>query len=236
DRLRRILLVGPGDPYLETALSYLPSTELYGVTPDRYGPDTHSELFDLVIFEGFLPPELPHSAVLAIAPPATSDLGEVIGKLTDPGIATLPTDDPILKFVDLSSVHIGTATKLALPSWARSVIPGPQGAPLLYAGEHGGRRAAVLAFLPRNTDLPLQVAFPVLLSNLAGELLGDAAAPTQALSPGDPVTIPVPAGATSIKVTRPDGSVVELAPATVDAPKVAFSQTDLLGVYTATPV
>jgi hypothetical protein len=156
--------------------------------------------------------------------------------LTDPGIGTLPADDPILKFVDLSSVHIGKATKLALPGWARSVIPGPQGSPLLYAGEHDGRRAAVMAFLPRNSDLPLQVAFPVLISNLAGELLGGAAAPTQALTPGDPVTLPVPAGATSLNVTRPDGSAVELAPATADAPTVAFSQTDLLGVYTATPV
>ena len=236
DRLRRVLLVGPGDPYLETALTYLPNTELYGVTPDKYGPDTHPELFDLIIFEGFLPPQLPSAAVLAIGPPATSDLGEVIGTLSDPGIATLPTDDPVLKYVDLSSVHIGKAAKLALPAWARSVIPGPAGAPLLYTGEHGGRRAAVMAFLPRNSDLPLQVAFPVLMSNLAGELLGGSAAPTQALSPGDPVTIPVPAGATSIKVTRPDGSVVELAPATADAPTVAFSQTDLLGVYTATPV
>ncbi|HTK44902.1 MAG TPA: VWA domain-containing protein [Patescibacteria group bacterium] len=236
DRLRRILLVGPGDPYLETALTFLPSTELYGVTPDKYGPDTHPELFDLVIFESFLPPQLPGAAVLAIAPPATSDLGEVIGTLTDPGIATLPTDDPILRYVDLSSVHIGKATELALPAWARSVIPGPRGVPLLYLGEHGGRRAAVMAFLPRNSDLPLQVAFPVLMSNLLGELLGGSAAPTQALSPGDPVTIPVPAGATSVKVTRPDGSVVELAPATADAPAVSFSQTDQLGVYTSTPV
>jgi hypothetical protein len=236
DRLRRILLVGPGDPYLETALTYLPNTELYGVTPDKYGPSTHPELFDLVIFEGSLPPELPHSAVLAIAPPATSDLGEVVGTLTDPGIATLPADDPILRFVDLSSVHIGKATKLALPGWARSVIPGPQGSPLLYTGELDGRRAAVMAFLPRSSDLPLQVAFPVLMSNLAGELLGGGAAPTQALSPGDPVTIPLPAGATTINVTRPDGSVVELAPATGDAVSVPFSQTDLLGVYTATPV
>ncbi len=236
DRLRRILLVGPGDPYLETALTYLPNTELYGVTPDKYGPSTHPELFDLIIFEGYLPGVLPKAAVLAIAPPATSDLGEVIGTLADPGIATLPAEDPILKYVDLSSVHIGKATKLTLPAWARSVIPGPGGAPLLYAGEHDGRRTGVMAFLPRNSDLPLQVAFPVLMSNLAGELLGGGSAPTQAVTPGDPVTIPVPAGAASIKVERPDGSIVELAPATDDAPSVAFSQTDLLGVYTATPV
>ena len=35
DRLRRVLLVGAGDPYLSTALSYLPDTEVYGVAPEK---------------------------------------------------------------------------------------------------------------------------------------------------------------------------------------------------------
>ena len=35
---RLVLLVGEGDPYLETALSYLPNVELYGVEPADYGP------------------------------------------------------------------------------------------------------------------------------------------------------------------------------------------------------
>ena len=57
-----MLLVSEGDPYLETALSYLPDTELYGVTPGPLRPthgDRGTELFDLIIFEGFLPDELP---------------------------------------------------------------------------------------------------------------------------------------------------------------------------------
>jgi hypothetical protein len=240
DRQRNILVVGDGDPYLETALTFLPSVNLFGVKPADFPAKavrTDGSKWDLIVFEGVAPSNLEMAgAVLSIAPPSTGDLGEVIGTLTDPGIATLPTDDPILKYVDLSSVHIGKAVELALPGWARSVIPGPKGAPLLYAGEHDGRRAGVLAFLPRNSDLPLQVAFPVLMSNLAGELLGGSAAPTEALSPGDPVTLPVPSGATSINVTRPDGSVVQLAPATANSPSVAFSQTDLLGVYTAAAV
>jgi hypothetical protein len=239
-RQRNVLIVGEGDPYLETALTFLPNLNLFGVKPADYPTKavrTDGTAWDLIVFEGVAPSNLElGKAVLLVGPAATSDLGEVVGTLTDPGIGTLPTDDPILKYVDLSSVHIGKAAELALPEWARSVIPGPHGAPLLYVGEHGGRRAAVMAFVPRNSDLPLQVAFPVLMSNLAGELLGGSAAPTQALSPGDPVTVPVPAGATSIKVTRPDGSMVELAPGTADAPSVAFSQTDELGVYTATPV
>lgn len=236
DRLRRILLVSEGDPYLETALTYLPNTELYGVAPANYGPATHPELFDLVIFEGFLPDELPSAAVLAIAPPATSPLGEVTGTLTDPGIGSLSPDEPILRYVDLTSTHIGRASRLVLPAWARTVIPGPRGAPLLYVGELDGRRAGVLAFLPRNSDLPLQVAFPVLIANLTGELLGGSAAPTTAVVPGDPVSLPLPAGATALRVTRPDGSTVELAPATPGAGSVVFSQTDELGVYSAVAI
>ncbi|HSO28767.1 MAG TPA: VWA domain-containing protein [Candidatus Sulfomarinibacteraceae bacterium] len=233
DRLRRVLLVAEGDPYLETALAYLPNTELYGVAPSDYGPATHAELFDLVIFEGDVPDELPPTAVLAIAPRATSALGEVAGILRDPPIGTLDPAEPLLRYVDLSTTHVGTATKLALPVWARAVIPGPAGSPLLYAGELGGRRAAVLAFEPRQSDLPLQVAFPILLSNLAGELMGGSAAPVEAVAPGDPVSLPLPAGATALAVTRPDGSVVELAPGTDGAASVLFSQTDQLGVYSA---
>ena len=43
DRPRLILVVGPGDPYLETALSYLPNVELFGVTAGRVrsGQRTH---------------------------------------------------------------------------------------------------------------------------------------------------------------------------------------------------
>ena len=58
DRERLILVVGPGDPYLETALSYLPNVELFGVTPAEYGPATERQdgrPWDLVIFEGALP-------------------------------------------------------------------------------------------------------------------------------------------------------------------------------------
>ncbi len=236
ERLRRILLVSDGDPYLETALTFLPNTELYGVKPGAYGPATHPELFDLIIFEGTLPADLPATAILVIAPRTSSVAGEVIGTLKDPGIGSLDPAEPMLRYVDLSTTHVGTAVKMVLPAWARTVIPGPGGAPLLYSGELGGRPAAVLAFEPRLSDLPLQVAFPILISNLAGELMGGSAAPTQAIDPGSPVSLPVPAGATGLSVTRPDGSAVELVPGTLGGGSVTFSQTDLLGVYTAVAI
>ena len=238
DRPRLILVVGPGDPYLETALSYLPNVELFGVTLDEYGPATERKdgrPWDLVIFEGALPATLPKSPILAIGPTATSSLGAVTGTLNDPGIGSLDPAEPILRYVDLSTTHIASAAKLALPEWARTVIPGPNGAPLLYAGTRAGLPTAVLAFEPRKSDLPLQVAFPVLMANLTGELLGGSAAPTEAVQPGTPVDLAIPADATGLAVKRPDGSVIELVPGTDRAVSVTFSGTDLPGIYTVTP-
>ena len=238
-RQRNILIVGEGDPYLETALSYLPNSRLFGLTPGEYPAGavrTDGTAWDLIIFEGTVPAALPSVPILAIAPPRSSPLGEVTGTLTNPGIATLGTDEPILRYVDLSTIHIASARKLELPAWARSVIPGPKGAPLLYAGLRAGLPTAVLAFEPRESDLPLQVAFPILLANLTGELFGGSAAPATAVKPGDPVALTIPAGAVGLHVTAPDGRAVDLLPGAASGTTVTYTQTDQLGIYTATPI
>jgi Ca-activated chloride channel homolog len=238
-RSRNVLLVGSGDPYLETALSYLPDTNLFGVAPDRYPQDarrTDGTGWDLIIFEDYVPAELPSTPVLAIAPPKTSPLGTVTGSLTNPGIGAIDTTDPILRYVDLSTVHIGEAVKMDLPAWARAVIPGPGTAPLLYSGSLNGYPTAVMAFPPRRSDLPLQVAFPVLLANLAGELMGGSETPQDAIAPGAPVTLSIPDGATGVRVERPDGSADDLLAPSTGSRAVTFARTDLPGIYTVTPI
>jgi hypothetical protein len=239
ERPRNVLLVGEGDAYLETALSYLPNVSLFGLAPKDYpggAVRTDGTEWDLIIFERYVPSTVPDVPVLLIAPQTSSPIVDVTGKLTNPGIGTLLPDEPILRFVDLSTTHIAEAAALELPDWARSVIPGPRGAPLLLAGVRAGLPTAVLAFEPRLSDLPLQVAFPILIANLTGELMGGSAAPLEAVDPGDPVTLSIPAGAIALSVERPDGSVVMLAPGTAGAASVTFTQTEQLGIYTATPI
>jgi Ca-activated chloride channel family protein len=239
DRDRNILIVGEGDPYLETALTYLPHSRLFGLKPSDYpagAERTDGTSWDLIIFERTLPETIPSTPILVIAPPETSGVGEVAGTLKDPGVGRLATDEPVLRYVDLSTTHIASARELVLPAWARTVIPGPKGAPLLYAGVRAGLPTAVLAFEPRESDLPLQVGFPILIANLTGELLGGSSAPASAVKPGDPVVLPIPAGAAGLRVERPDGSTVDLVPGSSSGRTVTFSQTDELGVYTARPI
>ena len=169
------------------------------------------------------------SPILAIGPTASSPLGSVTGTLTNPGIGTLDPAEPVLRYVDLSTTHIAEAVQLALPDWARTVIPGPKNAPLLYAGERAGLRTAVLAFEPRQSDLPLQVAFPILLANLTGELLGGGAAPSEAVTPGQPVQLAIPAGASGLTVTTPDGRTIDLVPESTGGSLVTFAADERAG-------
>jgi Ca-activated chloride channel family protein len=236
DRVQKILLVGPGNVYLQNALSLLPNVELYGATPAEWDTTTGKEKFDLIVFDGFLPPVLPAKPILAIAPPATSALGTVSGSVDGPLLGQLPQDEPLLRNVDLTRLHVNKAKKLELPVWARSVIPGPPGSSLLYSGVRDGLPTAVLAFDLRQSDLPLQVAWPILVANLTSELLGLDRAAAEPIAPATPVELPIPLDTAVVKITRPDGSIVELPPSATGAASVTFVETRQLGVYRAEAV
>jgi Ca-activated chloride channel homolog len=235
DRPRYVLLVGPGNVFLQNAFSLLPNVELYGTTPEKYADTAADPLFDsydLVVFDGFLPPQLPPKAILAFAPPASSPLGEVTGTLDRFGLGQLPAEEPLLRGVDLSRVHIARTQQMELPDWARAVIPGTDG-PLLYSGLREGLPTTVFAFDLRQSDLGLQYAWPILVSNLAGELLGLGMSALDPLAPSSPLELPVPPGSAGVRLTLPDGSVEEVVRGATGSGSVTIVSTSQLGVYRA---
>jgi hypothetical protein len=108
------------------------------------------------------------------------------------------------------------------------VVVDGDGGPMLLAGERAGRRIVVLAFDLHQSDLPLQVAFPLLLSNIVGYLAPGSGAEAAQLAPGQPLAIPVDASITDVRVTRPDGQVV---PVPVQNGQAIYADTDALGPY-----
>jgi len=79
----------------------------------------------------------------------------------------------LLAFVNFSNLHVAQAQGVRAP-WA-SPLGVSKGGSLLLAGEKDNRRVAVITFDLLKSDLPLQVDFPILVSNLARWLLNQPA-------------------------------------------------------------
>ncbi|MBN1812091.1 MAG: BatA and WFA domain-containing protein [Anaerolineae bacterium] len=224
----RVLLVSEGNLFLERALGALPSVDLTRLSPDQPLP---SELYDLYVYDRVVTGTLPTGNLWLIGPTSSASDGfsiEVSGVFTATTITDVAADDPLLRYVDLSNVHVLQARGVEPPPGARVLVEA-RGGPLLFVAERPEGRLAVLTFDLHDSDLPLQIAFPILTANLADWLLPQGAARFPAtVRPGDPVLIPPDPEAVEISVTAPDGerhsiSVGEQAP--------VFVATDRLGVY-----
>ena len=238
-----IRIVGAGNRFLETALQLMPNVEITLVQPDLTKSDASNQPADqlanqrvdqLTVFDSFAPTgTLPGGNLLFIAPPHSTEAFSVTGRLDEPTLAAVVADDPLLRYVDLRDVSVQDAASLSLPAWGRAVIvDGKTNAPLLVIGERDGRRIAVLAFDLRRSDLPLRVAFPILIANLIDALVpGGAAGGPVNVEPGRPLSIAAPPQASAIGVRTPDGQPHTLTPANGG---VLFDQTDQLGVYEIT--
>ena len=223
---QRALLVSAGNLFLERAVASLPEISAFRVAPDTELP---AESYDLYVFDGWLPAELPDSPLLVINPPPGNPLLAVTGAFSNTQLGRV-VNHPLLKHVDFSQVQILQAQRVETLTWGRPLISA-EGGPLLLAGELDGRRIVILTFDLHQSDLPLQVAFPVLMANLVDWLTpglyfdaGDG------LRPGDPLTllgVALAGDAEQVRVTRPDGSVWTAG----QGQSLVFAETEQLGLY-----
>jgi Ca-activated chloride channel homolog len=230
-----VTLVTPGNLFVETALSLLPSMPVKQVNP---GGVEDLPAAGLTILDGVTPitGSLPAGNLLFIGPLRSTEYFTVTGSIAAPEPRPADPEDPLLRYVDLEGVSILDSARITLPEWARPVIiagdPANPGAeiPLLLAGQVDGRRVAVLAFDIRHSDLPLQLAFPILFSNLVEWLAPGHGGVPASLQPGAPLTMLLPpsAAAENITITRPDGSSDQ--PEIRDG-QLIYPRTDQLGVY-----
>ena len=104
DRLLRVLLVGPGNVYLQNALSLLPNVELYGADRRASRPTTTGkEQFDLIVFDGFLPADAAGQADPGHRAAAHERPGHGHGHARAAGHRpAAPPDEPLLRDVDLT--------------------------------------------------------------------------------------------------------------------------------------
>jgi hypothetical protein len=235
-----VRVVSSGSRFLETALDLLPGITTTTVpTTTATFPETAAQI-PVTILDGVVPPQLPPGNLLFIAPPRSTEFFSVTGELEFPSVQPAPGDEPLLRNVSLSEVSVLRAARVVPGPWARIAVDS-EGGPLLLAGEQNGRRIVVLAFDLNLSDLPLQVAWPLLLSNIMNYLAPDTGAEAAQLAPGEPLALRVDPSITEVRLTLPDGTrlstesggVFSSGPLLqIQNEQLVYADTDMPGVYT----
>ena len=224
---RNTLLVSEGNIFLEQILSLMPNITPFKVVPDESGSLTiPQDPFGLYVFDGLLPVELPPGDLLLINPPG-NDLFNVAGS-TDSFTNPTVSEHPLTEFIDWSNIHIRSTRLMEVTPWAE-VLVRTEETPLIFAGETGGRRIAVVGFDLHDSDLPLQITFPVLFSSLVNFLTpAQSVDVPKGIQPGQPVSVAIPNDVDGLVVVDPEGQAY---PLDVVEGAAQFTETDLLGLY-----
>ncbi len=201
----KALLVTAGNRFLEKALSLLPGLELTSAVPENYAAQGD---YDIWIFDGFLPAELPEGALFALDPPVDS-IAWANG-VAGPVGGLRQGESDLLHYVDLSDMLIREAAPISPPPDAQRLLESSQGC-LAAVWEEPHRRIAALAFDLHDSDLPLQPTFPIFVRNLTGWLAPGLGTGLDA-RPGDTVNVPVSPGAVEAWLEAPDGQRTPVAP------------------------
>jgi len=197
----RVLVVGPEEPFLEEALAAIP-----GVTVERSDEPTSGTGHDLVVYHRTPVPADAGAPVLAVATPGVPGAVTTAGVVAEPVPTLVRTDVALLEGLDLSNVAIAEAQAGTVTNG--DVLVGAEGAPLLARGVAAGRPYAWLAFTPSDSNLVLDVAFPLLVDRLAVDLTG-AATTTTGLVVGEPLPLERGLAAT---VIDPSGAATPIVP------------------------
>jgi len=225
-----------GDPvFWQEALTSIPGVTASAIDglPAADDPDAVDLLrYDLVIFNGTAVPAAVPVPFVAVAPPAgvppvagtdatPTGAVTVTGTIERPAVTLVRTDDALLAGLDLADVAV--ASSQALTTDADVLVAG-EAAPLLLRGDRDGQPFIYIAFALRDSNLPVQLAFPLLVDRALGELSGTAVA-------GEPLVVgdrlPVPAG--GAEIVGPDAETRSVA-AGEPAPRASRG-----GFWTITP-
>ena len=231
-RQRRIVLVSPGNYFLERALAS-GGTRNFVVTRAEPASFTHDAGADVTVFDGHAPPApLPPGSYLFINAVPPLEGFTRTGEEENPVVYDWDTQHAAMRYAELSDVGIGRATVLALPA-ATQVLAESRTTPLMVAYAAANRNVLVWTFDLFDSNLPLRAAFPILVSNGVDWLMRDSAsAESVTAATGHVFQVETPQGFTRGRMTDPNGQEWTLAAGA--GGRVLFDRTAHAGFYRAT--
>jgi uncharacterized membrane protein len=225
-RKLKVLLVTGGNLFLEKALKADPQVVLETKEPAEYGGGMGS--YDVVVLDGASPAKIgPGRFVLVNSLPGDVPI-ESLGTMEQPVILDWARSHPVMRFVDLSKVGVEEALRVR-PLAAGKTLLESVGGPLLFLLEEPQRKAVFAAFDLFRTDLPLRVAFPLILSNSLRWLHPVGLEGSDLMvTAGSPFLLTVEHGVEEATVRDPEGRSRR---AEITRGALSFVQTDRVGMY-----
>lgn len=201
-RRAKVLVVTPGNTYLEAALLLDEYLDVTDVKPAAYpAPGA----FDATIFDGVAPPPADKSGGLVYLNPPASGSPVKLGKIiTGFGFDTWDKKSPLLRFIAPGDVQVATGHALE-PSPGDKIVGASDDGPILVAGNRSGRPFIVLGFDPRQSDFVLRPAWPLFVLNAIDSFSESDTSYVSAYRTGEVWRVPVPAGAHEAELTTPGG-------------------------------
>ncbi|HJL16559.1 MAG TPA: VWA domain-containing protein [Sandaracinaceae bacterium LLY-WYZ-13_1] len=203
-RRARVQAVTDGNLYLSAALLLDEYLDVVEVPPSAYPAEGR---FDVTIFDSWVPPTPPdtHAIYLHPVPPEGARAPfEVTGEIERPFFDDIEHEHPIVQFTALRDVNVATSLEVELRDDDR-VIAGDRGAPLIVAGTRNDHRMVALLFDVRRSDLPLRVAWPLLLLNSIDWFVQEDAGYLSSYETGETWHVPAPADVTTATLVTPGG-------------------------------
>jgi len=200
----KVLLVTPGNTYLEAALLLDEYLEVTPVSPDAPLP---TERFDVTILDGVAPPlSAEHGSLLYLNPPPE---GAPVGyakssDIEDFGFDNWDKKSPLLSFIAPENIQVTRGHALA-PGDGDQVVGASNQGPILVAGSRKGQRFVALGFDPRNSDFVLRVAWPLFLINAINTFAAEDARYLSSFRTGEVWHIPAPSDLELGTLVSPDG-------------------------------
>jgi Ca-activated chloride channel homolog len=217
---QKVLLVGSPNLFLEGALLVYENIDLVGrVSPAEYDakPDVATGA-DVVIFDEHSPEVVPPPPVslLYFHPSGPASPIAVRGQVQNPHITEVDEGHPVMRWVTMADVYMDRSDAFTPDARkGESTIAFSVRDPVIAAKRDGKRKILALGFsLPAEgrdsaTDLPMRVAFPMLLVNTLDWFAGDQTDLLTTYPTGRRERVPLDGvvGATEAEVRGPDGAL-----------------------------
>jgi hypothetical protein len=225
-----VLLVSQGNYFLETLLKAYPNLKVNAVREIASSSwREQAARHDVVILDRVSAPSTPPGNYLLIK--ALSPNVPISGReeVRRPRIVDWDEKSPLLSGLNLTGLSIESALRAQADPGLKPLVEARQ-TPLMFAYEKGNLRAVWLGFDLLRSDLPLKVAFPVLMGNILNWLHPDrfrVSAPH--LQAGQPLTVRLLAGTKEFSIRRPSGRWEKQ---TASSNPFEYAATDEVGLYT----